>query len=128
MLDNLRRSPLFREIGQSSQRYSEVPFTMKTSMGTLHGMIDLLYRDQQGLWQLVDWKTEWVQAGRVGEQIEHHRLQMAIYALAAQQRLGVVPRSLLCFLGAGATIHEFEPDELSAAWQQVIQAAEQSAT
>ena len=119
MLDNLRRSRLFQEISGSSERHSEAPFTLQTPLGPLHGIIDLLYRDKQGRWTLVDWKTEWIQAEQVAERVEQHRLQVAVYALAARQILGAMPRSLLCFLEAGAATHEFTEDELLAAWQQV---------
>lgn len=54
----------------------------------LHGFIDCVYQDARGRWRLLDYKTNRVAAGGVGELAERYELQMLIYALACEQALG----------------------------------------
>lgn len=77
----------------------------------LRGFIDRLYRDAQGEWHILDFKTQRVEAGGLAAVARDYELQMLVYALAAQQVLGLAPRSLtLCILRSGEEIH-FDWDE-----------------
>jgi ATP-dependent helicase/nuclease subunit A len=107
MLTSLRRSPLFRQIEEARRCLRATPFIVGTPLGTLHGVIDLLYQDAQGGWHLVDWKTEWVNRESLGAQAEAHLPQMAIYALAAQQALGILPAAALVFLNNRVYTHSY---------------------
>jgi ATP-dependent exoDNAse (exonuclease V) beta subunit len=115
MLGNLRKAPLYTEICRASQRYPELPFTLTTPLGTLHGVIDLLYEDIHGQWHIIDWKTEWVPKEQVEEHAQEHINQLAIYAEATQTTLGITPKVALCFLYPSFGQHLFQPDELDAA-------------
>jgi len=119
MLRRLKASPLYGHIQAAAQRMSEAPFTLHTSLGVLHGVIDLLFLDQDGRWRLIDWKTEWVAPGGLDAAAESHRLQLAVYAEAARQILGERPTAQLCFLAAGAVLYSFEAGELQQAWTEV---------
>lgn len=48
-------------------------------------MIDLLYLDQTGGWQLIDWKTEWALQDKVEAIVQEHLLQITVYTQAIQQ-------------------------------------------
>lgn len=98
MLANLKRHPLYKTVQAAPQVYREVPFSLKAQGRTLHGVIDLLYQDAQGSWHVLDWKTEWTPGEKVAEKPQEHRLQMAIYAKAVENQLGVIPEVSLCFL------------------------------
>jgi len=55
----------------------------------LYGIIDLLYQDQSGTWHLVEWTTEWAPKNEIEEHAKQHLAQMAAYAQAIKQSLGV---------------------------------------
>lgn len=104
MLSNLKRHRLFEVIQLARQRYSEVPFSVVGEVGVVHGVIDLLYEDQEGGWHLVDWKTEWCPREAMAERMEEHRLQMETYARAVEGLLGVVVSAEVCFLWPGVEL------------------------
>lgn len=120
MLSGLRRSPLFAAIQAASQRHFELPFTLESSLGTLQGVIDLLFQDSHGEWRLIEWKTEWVQAGQIEHHAQEHLLQMAAYAQAARHILGIEPRVSVCFLAAGAACVDYSPARLASGWQELM--------
>jgi ATP-dependent helicase/nuclease subunit A len=113
IVDSLRCASLYQEIEGARQRYSEVPFALDTSLGLIHGVIDCLYQDAIGTWNLVDWKTEWTSEERVTEQVRQHQPQIAIYTRAAGQALGLTPQASLCFLDPQVILYTFQPKELT---------------
>jgi ATP-dependent exoDNAse (exonuclease V) beta subunit len=118
MLDHLRRTELYHEIGNAVERSCEVPFTLSTPLGELHGIIDLLFEDREGEWHLVEWKTEWFPEGKLEKQTLDHRPQIAIYVAAARRVLGLNLDARVCFLGLHARVHAYSALELEgeAAW------------
>jgi ATP-dependent helicase/nuclease subunit A len=87
MLENLRGQALFHEIEAAAERYCQLPFSLDTPLGTVEGVIDLLYRDGQGAWRLVEWNTEWGQPGEAPELRQELLSQLALYAHAVEQIL-----------------------------------------
>ena len=112
MLAVLRRAEIFQKVDTAVQRHTEVPFSLSSRLGYLHGVIDLLYQDREGYWQLVDWKTDWFPAVELLEQAHQHCQQIAIYDRAVRQILGVEPRSQVCFLAVRALSYPFAQGEL----------------
>ncbi|MBE0698177.1 MAG: PD-(D/E)XK nuclease family protein, partial [Anaerolineaceae bacterium] len=121
ILEDLRSSKLYTEICSAIQRYSEVPFTLTTPMGVLHGVIDFLYQDPQGHWHLIDWKSEWVSRDQMQAHAGQHALQVAIYAEAARAALGSMPDAAICFLARGARVWRYTPEDLMNALRQVFE-------
>jgi ATP-dependent helicase/nuclease subunit A len=120
-LDALRGTPLFHELATAPERYTEIPFSLGTTAGTLHGIIDLLYRDGSGAWRLVDWKTEPVRHGQtLAGAAQPHLLQMAVYAMAAGRILGIRPRVEICFLTSKADVYRCPAADLETAWQAAL--------
>jgi ATP-dependent helicase/nuclease subunit A len=121
MLKQLKSRPLYSDIQAAAERVTEAPFTLQTRVGTLHGVIDLLFLDSAGQWQLVDWKTEWVAPGpSLYDAARSHLSQLAVYAEAARQILGRSPLSQICFLAAGAAIYPFLEETLRQAWTELL--------
>jgi ATP-dependent exoDNAse (exonuclease V) beta subunit len=85
----------------------------------LEGVIDLLYRDNDGELVIVDYKTDAVPAAALDARVDYYRPQMAAYALAIQAATGQpVDRCVLLFLTpAGA--HERQIGELIDATTQI---------
>ena len=119
-LAELRQTGLYADICTAARRFHEVPFTLTTPVGVLHGAIDLLYQDARGGWHLVDWKSGWATGETLQEQAAQHRLQLAVYAQAAQNTLGVCPRVAVCFLSLGARVWHYRADDLEDARAQVF--------
>lgn len=116
MLLHLKKHAIYEEIREAQQRYHEVPFTLTTTPGTLHGVIDLLYQDQGGNWHLLDWKTEWSPHEIIEENALQHLTQMAAYSSAIQQSLGKSPVVGLCFLFPRVVHYLFSEEELNSTW------------
>ena len=126
MLAGLRRSPLYAQVQASPEVYTAIPFTLDTPAGLFHGVLDLLYAhapavpDAPAEWRLVDWKTEWAPAGELEARARELRLQMAIYAEAARQTLGIQPVVSLCFLASGAAMYTYKDEELQAMQEEIF--------
>jgi ATP-dependent exoDNAse (exonuclease V) beta subunit len=103
---------LYEQMAAASQRYHEVPYSVIDEQGRLgHGVIDALFRDEEGSWALVEFKTD-----RIRDQQELERKlsekdyvpQVARYVAAAERLLGVRPRPVLCLLNCFRAVHVVE--------------------
>jgi ATP-dependent helicase/nuclease subunit A len=108
MLVNLRRHALYRDIDAAVERYTELPFMLHRLDGVIEGIIDLLYRDKRGLWNLIDWKTEWVSEDqqRMEELSWEYNMQLDLYAQAVESFTGEHPRVFLCILNPAVRVVE----------------------
>jgi ATP-dependent exoDNAse (exonuclease V) beta subunit len=66
----------------------------------------LLYRDKNDLWNLIDWKTEWVNQQRMEELSREYNMQVDLYAQAVESFTGEHPRVYLCFLNPAVRVVE----------------------
>jgi ATP-dependent helicase/nuclease subunit A len=112
MLENLHGQALFHEIEAAAERYCDLPFSLDTPLGTVEGVIDLLYRDGGGAWRLVEWKTEWGQPGEATELRQELLSQLALYAHAVEQILSAAPRSSLVYLNPRLVCRNVEGEAL----------------
>jgi ATP-dependent exoDNAse (exonuclease V) beta subunit len=115
MLLTFRGSDFYHSVQEAVERYTETPFFMETAEGAISGKIDLLFKEENGAWNLVDWKTEWVGDDPVGERGAAHFEQMRVYSRAVERFLGELPRIWLCFLNPRVILLpvETETDRLS---------------
>jgi ATP-dependent helicase/nuclease subunit A len=97
MLNHLRHHSLYETINTAQERYTELPVMLYGEHGLVHGSVDLLYQDGDGVWHIIDWKTEYLD-GQEHEQLPTHRQQLALYVSAVQRQLAVTPQAQLCFL------------------------------
>ena len=67
--------------------WCEVPVAVSTGGGSLHGFIDLLFEEDDGL-VVVDYKTDSVGASETAEAVLRYRLQGGAYAHALRQVTG----------------------------------------
>ncbi|MBC8552652.1 MAG: PD-(D/E)XK nuclease family protein, partial [Candidatus Brocadiales bacterium] len=93
--------------------------TQTTSVGTLHGVIDLLYQDQNDAWHLLDWKTEWSPKAETEKNAQEHRMQMAAYSQAIHGSMGVEPEVGICFMVPETTYHSLSINILNDAWDEI---------
>ena len=71
----------------SGRLWREVPVAAATARGALHGFIDLLFEEADGL-VVVDYKTDSVSAADLPEAVNRYRLQGGAYAYTLQQLTG----------------------------------------
>lgn len=115
MLAGFRQHPLFERIAASPRRFAELPVTLEYPGGTLHGIIDLAYRDSEWGWQLLDWKT-----GRQGDfeaeeldNEEAHRRQLAVYAAGFERLVGEPVQAFLCYLNPQVQVVQLDRAEIN---------------
>jgi ATP-dependent helicase/nuclease subunit A len=132
ILSNFQTSNLYHRIQSVRNNpdlrvYSEMPFVYKTQKRIIHGVIDLLFQDEDGAWWIVDYKTSVLRLDgkKLSTVAENHarryHLQMGAYAAAASQELGahVIPRVIVHYIQYNETV------EIDAAvWQAAIQQLE----
>jgi len=111
MISRFGEHELWANLAAARQTLRELDFVHRTGPLTLHGQIDMLYRDAGGEWHVVDYKSDRVSGDRdVCEHAERYELQMLAYALAASRHLGQdVADAVLYFLRPGKT-HTFTID------------------
>ena len=71
----------------SGRLWREVPVAVGLGQGSLHGFIDLLFEENDGL-VVVDYKTDSVTGPEARSAVERYRLQGGAYAHAIQQATG----------------------------------------
>jgi ATP-dependent helicase/nuclease subunit A len=121
LLRKIDRLPLTREIRHASTVLREVPFVLTREAQIIHGVIDLLFRNANGQWVLVDYKTDFIPQELMNHlevPAANYHLQLALYAEAALERLGVMPRVMVCFIRQGVV--ELSPEILGAALKDTL--------
>jgi ATP-dependent helicase/nuclease subunit A len=131
MVEGFLASPRCAELAAAKSVKREIEFLLRwpldagdSDLRFLQGYIDCIYRDAAGGWHLLDFKTNQTAGKKVSHVAEPYGLQLAVYALALEQALGVRPVDLvLHFLREGKE-HRFPWDDASraAAIEQIDQA------
>lgn len=87
MIELLSKSPLWKEIATSDNRIAEADFVLPQGRLEVNGKIDLLYRDGQKQWHIVDYKSDRVNADSIPARAKQYHLQLGLYCCAAQRYL-----------------------------------------
>ncbi|HXV27329.1 MAG TPA: UvrD-helicase domain-containing protein [bacterium] len=91
------KTPLFDRLSRAKMLRRELPFILNERHGVIHGVIDLLFKETDGSWHVVDYKTAVGTSEKVKE--AGYDLQIAVYAAAVKELLNESPRSgILYFL------------------------------
>lgn len=99
----------FHAIDQARTVHRELPFLWRHEGRLFRGQIDLLVRDDRGLW-LIDYKTDAPEAS-IASVVGRHRMQMTLYALAAKALFGRRPDRISLFLTETARFAEVVVDD-----------------
>ena len=114
--------------------YSELPFVFRTGSQVVHGVIDIMLRRPDGKWIIVDYKSSKVRPGAFAEHAKRYRLQLGVYAAAAQKRLGLAepPRVFVHYIRGNQLIEldaetcQRELERLDAAIDEALAPDEQA--
>ena len=115
LVDKIRRSGWYRKLPQL-EVYSEFALDRRVKEFVLRGVFDLLYRNEQGWWEVVDYKTNRVTTSRVDEVATKYLFQGQAYAflLAGLHPGQAVYPITLFFLDPLKEVRwEFTPDSLN---------------
>ena len=80
-------SDIVKRAVASGRLWREVPVAVPVGGGSLHGFIDLLFEEDDGL-VVVDYKTDSINASQASEAVNRYRLQGGAYAHAIQTLTG----------------------------------------
>jgi ATP-dependent helicase/nuclease subunit A len=102
MLRRFRAHALWAEL-DSARRWHEMAFSISEGERTEHGIIDLLYRTDDG-WKIAEFKTDQVRS--IADlsahiQAQAYDRQMRRYVRAVRAQLGVEAQTLFVFLNVG---------------------------
>jgi ATP-dependent helicase/nuclease subunit A len=91
----------------------EVPFAVPRGDAILEGFIDLVIETDEGL-EIVDWKTDRIDAADVPERLARYRDQAGLYVLGLEAATGRrASRVTYVFISAGAEASPGDPGELA---------------
>ncbi len=100
-----------REVLSAGGGLTEIPFTLVTPGGRIDGTVDRLYRAPDGVWTVLDYKTNRLPADSdaAGVCLGHaYDVQLMLYAVAAARLKSLVPngrvRTVLFFTSSGDEI------------------------
>jgi ATP-dependent exoDNAse (exonuclease V) beta subunit len=120
LVSRFLKSPRAAALAAARQRHVEQEFLLAWPPGTqdpdaryLQGFLDSLYQDAAGLWHILDYKTNQVDAATLAATAAEYEMQMLVYALAVERILGQPPASIvLHFLRPGLE-YEFKLNSAS---------------
>jgi ATP-dependent helicase/nuclease subunit A len=102
------KSELYGWLMGSPAVYRELPFIYERDQHIIHGVIDVLFRRADGQWILADYKTSFAGKNAGLATLEQHarryHLQVAVYAAAVQQQIGVVPQVYIHYVRYGIPV------------------------
>ena len=80
MIRNFRSSPLGKQLATAEQK-AEVALDMRLGDFLLRGIFDRLFKNSDGLWEVIDFKTNRIGSGEVETTAKKYAFQMQAYAL-----------------------------------------------
>ncbi|MFW6330493.1 MAG: UvrD-helicase domain-containing protein [Gemmatimonadota bacterium] len=123
MVEKVLRSSLAEEIRRAVEIRREVPFYLPLGDGraaVLHGIIDLAFRDGEGDWHVVDWKTNAIHDElRLRTLVDQHSRQVRLYAAALSRMDGAgVASGRLVYLARNLAADGVQPVDVGEAEQE----------
>jgi ATP-dependent helicase/nuclease subunit A len=93
LLRDFATSDIARRLAGARHSYRELPFVLRTGQRILHGVLDLLIEEPDGIWTVIDYKTGYVADHQKGRAVfeahaRRYALQVGTYAEAVARRLG----------------------------------------
>lgn len=127
MLSAFQQDSLFGQISRAKTRLPELDFTIQTASANVRGRIDLVFRDNEDRWHIVDYKSDRVQAGDTSSKAETYRLQMLCYVMATERHVGKAASDATVYFlrPAQAETVAIGPVDIDAAWQTISDLSEE---
>lgn len=103
MVREALNSPILQRIIKSGNYQKEVPFTYKPNGTIFEGVMDVVFKEGDGL-VVLDFKTDLVDRDILNSKIEHYKTQVKVYSDAIRTILGNPPKEVILFF-----LHLMEP-------------------
>jgi ATP-dependent helicase/nuclease subunit A len=103
LLRRFARNDLRAQLEAADEVLREFPFLLRAGGRTLHGVIDVLFRDGDG-WHVLDFKTALVNAAGAEDNARRYYLQVGVYARAVEQQTGITPSAALYYVFSGTLV------------------------
>ncbi|MHC4982355.1 MAG: UvrD-helicase domain-containing protein [Planctomycetota bacterium] len=108
MLSELKLRDLWAQLAAARRVFRELGFLLRVGAAELRGQIDVLYEDADGLWHIVDYKSDHVGREAVEPHARRYELQMLIYAAAAARHLARPPADVVLYFLRPAVEFRFD--------------------
>jgi len=96
MVKEAINSPVLRRVIKSSGYQKEVPFTFKSNGTIFEGVMDVVFKEGDGL-VVLDFKTDLVKKDELKSKVEHYKPQAQVYSDAIKTIFGVAPKEVILF-------------------------------
>jgi len=103
MVKEALNSPLLQRVIKSGNCQKEVPFTYKNNGTIFEGVMDVVFREGDGL-VVLDFKTDLVEKDNLNSKAEHYKPQVSVYSDAIKTIFGNPPKEVILFF-----LHLMEP-------------------
>ncbi|MDO8616919.1 MAG: UvrD-helicase domain-containing protein [Dehalococcoidia bacterium] len=111
----LRESGAAQRARAAERALREVPFAMQVDGKVLEGFVDLVIETADGI-EIVDWKTDRVEAAEVAERLQGYELQAGLYVLGLEAATGRRVRAVTyVFASARREVSPGDPEVLAEA-------------
>ena len=101
-------SPILQRVIKSSSYQKEVPFTYKDNGTIFEGVMDVVFKEGDGL-VVLDFKTDLIKKDDLNSKIEHYKPQAQVYSDAIKTIFGKQPKEVILFF-----LHLMEPVSVEA--------------
>jgi ATP-dependent exoDNAse (exonuclease V) beta subunit len=108
MVREAMNSPILQRVIKSANYQKEVPFTYKDNGTIFEGIMDVVFKEEDGL-VVLDFKTDLVEKDKLNLKIEHYQPQVKVYSDAIKTIFGQPPKEVILFF-----LHLMEPVSLRA--------------
>jgi len=96
MVKEALNSPLLQRVIKSGNCQKEVPFTYKNNGTIFEGVMDVVFREGDGL-VVLDFKTDLVEKDNLNSKAEHYKPQVSVYSDAIKTIFGNPPKEVILF-------------------------------
>ena len=107
MVKEALNSPLLQRVIKSGNYQKEVPFTYKNNGTIFEGVMDVVFKEEDGL-VVLDFKTDLVKKDELNSKIGHYKPQTKVYLDAIKTIFGKQPKEVILFF-----LHLMEPVSLN---------------
>jgi ATP-dependent helicase/nuclease subunit A len=127
LVESTMQSDIMLRLRQARLVYREIPFIYQSDKHIVNGVIDVLFQDPDGQWNVLDYKTSLLKtndlllpnANLLKEHARRYHLQIGVYAAAAQAQIQSEqpPQTYIHYIRYGYTVPIPEADWTAALHQ-----------
>lgn len=106
-MESILNSSILQRVIKSGDYQKEVPFTYKNNGTIFEGVMDVVFKEEDGL-VVLDFKTDLVKKDDLNSKVEHYKPQARFYSDAIKTIFGHPPKEVILYF-----LHLMEPASVS---------------